>query len=114
MPVAVDASGWQTLSRQIGGQEVGVLLSLNEDQGPLFRIPFRVLHQLLQLSALLELGHLVELLPHVAAGASNKSDGDEEIVLRQKLLSRLLHFVRECGREHQCLTLAFRCLETVK
>merc|ERR1719474_591620 len=109
-PVAVDASSWQTLSRKIGGQEVCVLLGLDEDQGPLLRITFWVLHQLLQLSALLELRHLVELLPHIAAGASNKTDGDEEIVLRQELLSRLLHFVREGGREHQCLTLAFRCL----
>ena len=101
----MDTSGWQTLSRQIGCQKVGVLLGLDEDQSPLLRIPFWVLHQLLQLSALLELGHLVELLLHVATSTSNKSYSDEEVVV-QKLLSRLLHFVREGGREHQGLTIA--------
>merc|ERR1719402_1088804 len=51
----------------------------------------------------------MELLPHVATSTSNKSYSNEEIVV-QKLLSRLLHFVREGGREHQGLTLALRRL----
>merc|ERR1719474_241053 len=108
-PVAVDAGGGQALSRQISGQKVGILLGLDEDQGSLLGVALRVLHQLLQLGALLELGHLVELLPHVAASTSNKSYSDEEVVM-QKLLSGLLHFVWEGGREHQGLTLAFRRL----
>merc|ERR1719474_126916 len=104
-PVAVDAGGGQALSRQISGQEVCILLGLDKDQGSLLGIALRVLHQLLQLGALLELGHLVELLPHVAASTSNKSDRYEEVVV-QKLLSRLLHFIREGGGEHQGLTIA--------
>ena len=47
---------------EIGGEEVGVLLGLHEDQSPLLGIALRILHQLLQLSALVKLGDLVEVL----------------------------------------------------
>ena len=41
--VAVDAGGGQPLAGQVGRQEVGVLLGLDEDKRPLLRITIRVL-----------------------------------------------------------------------
>ena len=61
-PVAMNACSRQALPREIGGEKVCVLFGLDEDQSPLLGIALRILHQLLQLSALVKLGDLVEVL----------------------------------------------------
>ena len=61
-PVSMDAGGRQALPREVGGKEVGILLGLDKDQSPLLGIALRVLHQLLQLRALVKLGNLIEIL----------------------------------------------------
>ena len=61
----MNASSGQPLPREIGGKEVGVLLGLDEDQSPFLGVALRILHQLLQLSALVKLGDLVEVLNKV-------------------------------------------------
>ena len=58
----MNAGSRQTLSREVGGEEIGVLLGLDKDQCPLLGVALRVLHQLLQLRALVKLGNLVEIL----------------------------------------------------
>ena len=103
----MDTSCGQALSREVGGEEVGILLCLNKDQRPLLRIALRILHQLLQLGALVKLRHLMEGLAYVAASSTDKANGEEEVILSQEFLSRLLYFVWEGCREHQSLTLPF-------
>merc|ERR1719339_882741 len=66
-PVPMDTGSWQALSREVGGEEVGVLLGLHKDQSSLLGVALRVLHQLLQLRTLVELGNLVEHLLHITA-----------------------------------------------
>ena len=61
----MDACCRQALPREVGGEEIGGLLGLNEDQGSLLGVALRILHQLLQLSALVKLGDLVEVLNKV-------------------------------------------------
>ena len=58
----MNAGSGQPLSREVGGEEVGVLLGLHKDQSPLFGIALRILHQFLQLGPLVKLGNLVEHL----------------------------------------------------
>ena len=58
----MDAGGRQALPREVGGEEVSVLLGLDKDQSPLLGVALRVLHQLLQLRALVKLGNLIEIL----------------------------------------------------
>ena len=52
----------QALSREVGCEEVCVLLGLHKNQRPLLGVTLRVLHQLLQLRAFVKLGNLVEIL----------------------------------------------------
>ena len=58
----MDAGGRQALSREIGGEEVCILLGLHKDQRPLLGVALRVLHQFFELGAFVKLGNLVEIL----------------------------------------------------
>ena len=69
----MDTGSRQALSREIGGEEIGVLLGLHKDQRPLLGVALRVLHQLLQLRALVELGNLVEVLYTNTQSLNSKS-----------------------------------------
>ena len=62
LPVSVYAGSGQAFSREVGGEEICVLLGLNKDQSSLFGIALSVLHQLLQLGPLVKFGNLVEHL----------------------------------------------------
>ena len=45
----MDTGSWQALPREVGGEEIGGLLGLNEDQGSLLGVALGILHQLPQL-----------------------------------------------------------------
>ena len=60
---------------------------------------------LLDLVALLTLGHLVDGLRDVSVGPAHAADGDEQVVLLQVLARHLLHLCREGGAEHERLPL---------
>ena len=58
----MDTGSGQAFSREVGCEEVCVLLGLHKDQSPLLGVALRVLHQFLQLRALVKLGNFVEIL----------------------------------------------------
>ena len=58
----MDTGSGQPLSREVGREKVCVLLGLHKDQSPLLGVALGVLHQFLQLRALVKLGNLVEIL----------------------------------------------------
>ena len=58
----MDTGSWQALPREVGGEEISVLLRLHKDESPLLGITLGILHQLLQLRALVKLSNLIEVL----------------------------------------------------
>ena len=47
---------------------------------------------------------------HITASTFHQTNGEEEVVVSQELLGRLLHLIWESCREHQGLALALRSL----
>ena len=76
----MDAGSRESLSRQVGREEVRVPLGLDEDEGAVGADIAQDLRQLVPLPELLD---LEELLLHVGAGASNDADGQEEVVVQE-------------------------------
>ena len=58
----MDTGSWQALPREVGGEEISLLLSLHKDESPLLGITLGILQQLLHLRALVKLGNLIEVL----------------------------------------------------
>ena len=58
----MDTGSGQALSREVGCEEISVLLGLHKDQRPLLGVALGVLHQFLQLRALVKLSNFVEIL----------------------------------------------------
>merc|ERR1712183_388467 len=100
--ISMGARGGQSFSGQVGGQKICIPLGLDKDQCPLFRVPGSILHQLLQLLPLVELGHFKEDLLNVTARPAHQAHSQKQVII-QKLLGCSLNVVREGGGKHQSL-----------
>ena len=80
----MNTGGGQAFSREMGGDEVGILLRLDKHKSLVLWIA--ALQDLSQLLSFIKLGDLMELLHHVSAGASDHANGHEQVALGEELL----------------------------